>query len=163
MKKVRAKLIIRSLSILIQWEMLSHHWRHADKVYMTAEVNLPIPFQAIKCSSSNEFSLGVVLQQESYFNLSWIMSWKKCLNLFFFIMTKSGLTTPLLFQLLMRIHGSSSGKLLSFKPEKPPKIQINSHKNACKESSASLLCALLTFCLLLFCLFLSALFIICLA
>lgn len=66
-----------------------------------------------------------------------------------------------LFQLLMRIHGGSSGKLLSFKQE-DEKIQINS--NACKDCSAFLLCALLTF--IKFCLpllSLSALFIICLA
>lgn len=49
-----------------------------------------------------------------------------------------------LFQLLMRIHGRSSGKPLSFKQE-PKKFQINSNKSACKECSSLLLCALLTF------------------
>lgn len=45
-KGKRAKLIIWSLSILIQWDKLSNHWPHADKVYMAVEVNLSIPFQA---------------------------------------------------------------------------------------------------------------------
>lgn len=44
----------------------------------------------------------------------------------------------------MRIHGRSSGKVLSFKQE-TEKIQINSHKNACRKCSAFWLCALLTF------------------
>lgn len=59
MKQVKAKLIIWSLNILIQWDKLFNHWPHADKVYMATKVDLSITFQAI-CSTWTGFLLQQV-------------------------------------------------------------------------------------------------------
>lgn len=52
---------------MIQWDKLSNHWPHTDKVYTVSEVSLSIPFRAICCKRTSEFSLGLFLQQESNF------------------------------------------------------------------------------------------------
>lgn len=74
-------------------------------------------------------------------NLSWIMFRKVSLwfkSVLFHCNEEWSSSYPLV-QLLMRIHGMTSGKLLSFK-QQIKKIQINSNKSVCKECFPLLLC-----------------------
>ena len=100
-KGKRAKLIIWNLNILIQWDKLSNHWPHADKVYMACwsqSVNSISGYVYAVFASMGSAYCSCSRTCLLYFaqTLAGPCS-EKChpdLNQFFFIVMKSGFSPP---------------------------------------------------------------------